>query len=86
MGDCFDREGVWWAPAQSPAEVVGDPQLVDNEGFVEVSERRAARPSGSVNGPVSFSGVRRRQTTSVPALGEHTGLVLGKDDASGRDG
>ena len=71
--ECFDREGVWWAPAQSPAEVVGDPQLVDNEGFVEVSGGPGGPAVRSVNGPVSFSGVRPRPTTSVPALGEHTG-------------
>ena len=32
----FDREGVWWAPAQVPAEVVADPQLIANDGFVEI--------------------------------------------------
>ncbi len=84
--ECFDREGVWWAPAQSPAEVVGDPQLVENEGFVEVSGGPGGPAVRSVNGPVSFSGVRRRRTTSVPGLGEHTGLVLGEGDSSGRPG
>ena len=32
----FDREGVWWAPAQTPAEVVEDPQLLVNDGIVEI--------------------------------------------------
>ena len=49
----FDAEGVWWALAQSPAEVVEDPQLVANDGFVTV-EGGAVQ---SVNGPVSFSDV-----------------------------
>ena len=31
----FDAEGVWWAVAQSPAEVVEDPQLLANDGFVD---------------------------------------------------
>ena len=26
------REGVWWAPAQTPAEVLEDPQLLANDG------------------------------------------------------
>src|SRR5690606_20277445 len=43
----FDREGVWWAPALSPAQVVEDPQFVDNGGLVEVDGGLR-----SVNGPV----------------------------------
>ena len=31
----FDAEGVWWAPAQGPADVLDDPQLAANAGFVE---------------------------------------------------
>jgi crotonobetainyl-CoA:carnitine CoA-transferase CaiB-like acyl-CoA transferase len=72
----FDREGVWWAPAQSPAQVVVDPQLDANDGFVEIPA-----PSGgtqrSVNGPVSFSDVAPRPAGPVPGLGEHTDEVLG---------
>ena len=68
----FDAEGVWWAPAQTPAEVVVDPQLVINDGFVEV-EGGAVR---SVNGPVTFSGVTRRRDVGVPDLGADTESVL----------
>ena len=39
----FDREGVWWAPAQTPAEVVADPQLIANHGFVELEAAGPAR-------------------------------------------
>lgn len=70
----FDREGVWWALAQTPAEVVEDPQLLANDGFVEV-EGGAVR---SVNGPVTFSGVTVRPTVAVPELGEDTDEVLGE--------
>jgi crotonobetainyl-CoA:carnitine CoA-transferase CaiB-like acyl-CoA transferase len=68
----FDREGVWWALAQTPAEVVEDPQLLANDGFVEV-EGGAVR---SVNGPVTFSGVARRESVSVPELGEDNDAVF----------
>jgi crotonobetainyl-CoA:carnitine CoA-transferase CaiB-like acyl-CoA transferase len=68
----FDREGVWWAPVQSPAEVVVDPQLLANEGFVEV-EGGTLR---SVNGPVTFSDMPRNPAIAVPQLGDHTGEVL----------
>jgi crotonobetainyl-CoA:carnitine CoA-transferase CaiB-like acyl-CoA transferase len=68
----FDREGVWWALAQSPAEVVEDPQLLANDGIVEV-EGGALR---SVNGPVTFSGTARNLAATVPPLGDHTDEVL----------
>src|ERR1019366_8312319 len=29
----FDEAGVWWAPAQAPAQVVVDPQLLANDGI-----------------------------------------------------
>jgi crotonobetainyl-CoA:carnitine CoA-transferase CaiB-like acyl-CoA transferase len=72
----FDREGVWWAPARSPAEVVDDRQLLANDGFVEV-EGGGGRSIRSVNGPVTFSGIRRDRAT-VPVLGEHTQEVIGR--------
>jgi crotonobetainyl-CoA:carnitine CoA-transferase CaiB-like acyl-CoA transferase len=68
----FDREGVWWAPSQSPAEIVEDPQMLANDGIVEV-EGGALR---SVNGPITFSGVDRNRTPTVPPLGAHTDEVL----------
>ncbi len=78
----FDREGVWWAPAQSPAEVVSDPQLVGGDGFVEVDSGGGLRQR-SVNGPVSFSGITDAIDSSVPGLGEHTGEVLEEIRRSG---
>jgi crotonobetainyl-CoA:carnitine CoA-transferase CaiB-like acyl-CoA transferase len=68
----FDREGVWWAPVQTPAEVVADPQLLANDGFVEV-EGGTLR---SVNGPVTFSDMSRNPAMGVPQLGDHTEEVL----------
>jgi crotonobetainyl-CoA:carnitine CoA-transferase CaiB-like acyl-CoA transferase len=67
----FDAEGAWWAPAQTPAEVVEDPQLLANHGLVEVEG------SGrSIRGPVSFSDVEPGPAGPVPGLGQHTGEVL----------
>ena len=67
----FEAEGVWWAPAQTPAQVVEDPQLLANDGIVEV-DGGAVR---SVNGPVSFSGIAP-PAPRVPHVGEHTAEVL----------
>ena len=70
--EAFEREGVWWAPAQSPADVVADPQVLANDGVVEV----AGGALRSVNGPVSFSGVPAPDGAHVPTVGEHTDEVL----------
>ncbi len=77
----FEAEGVWWAPAQTPAEVVQDPQLAANDGFVDL-EGGALR---SVNGPVTFSGVPATQEPHVPGLGEHTDEVLAELAAHASD-
>ena len=66
----FDAEGVWWAPAQTPAEVVDDPQFVENDGLVEV-DGGAIR---TVNSPFQFSDARPRPGW-VPQLGQHTDEV-----------
>jgi len=72
----FDREGVWWAPAQGPAEVLEDPQLAANDGFLElpIESDRASRKS--VNGPVSFSDLPVRPAAPAPRLGQHSEAVL----------
>ena len=67
----FDREGVWWAPALTPAEVVVDPQFVGGGGLVDVEGGLR-----SVRGPVDFWGVERTDDVHVPGLGEHTDEVL----------
>lgn len=72
----FDREGVWWAPAQTPADVVADPQFLVNGGLVDVDGGGLR----SVNGPVNFSGSRPPDGARVPGLGEHTADVLGELD------
>jgi crotonobetainyl-CoA:carnitine CoA-transferase CaiB-like acyl-CoA transferase len=72
----FDREGVWWAPAQGPADVLNDPQLAANDGFLELPGEAGDAPGRSVNGPVSFSDVPLRPAPPAPRLGEHTDEVL----------
>ena len=74
----FDREGVWWAPAQTPAEVVDDPQLLVNDGIVEIDGGGANSAQRSVNGPVSFSDLAGTRRAPVPALGQHNDEVLGE--------
>jgi crotonobetainyl-CoA:carnitine CoA-transferase CaiB-like acyl-CoA transferase len=72
----FDRAGVWWAPAQGPAAVLEDPQLLANDGIVELGDHTGGPTQRSVNGPVSFSDARIRPSAPAPQLGEHTDAVL----------
>ncbi|HWD55582.1 MAG TPA: CoA transferase [Acidimicrobiales bacterium] len=72
----LDRAGVWWAPAQGPAEVLADPQLLVNDGVVELGDEADGTRQRSINGPVSFSDARVRPSTPAPKLGEHTDAVL----------
>ena len=67
---------MWWAPAQGPAAVLEDPQLLANDGIVELGAQADGTVQRSVNGPVSFSDVRVRPSTPAPKLGEHTDAVL----------
>jgi crotonobetainyl-CoA:carnitine CoA-transferase CaiB-like acyl-CoA transferase len=76
--ELFDREGVWWAPAQTPAEVVEDPQLLVNDGVVEIDGGAPNTTQRSVNGPVSFSGLKVTRRPPVPALGQHNEELLGE--------
>jgi crotonobetainyl-CoA:carnitine CoA-transferase CaiB-like acyl-CoA transferase len=66
----FEAEGVWWAPAQTPAEVIRDPQFIENDGLTEVDDGALL----TVNGPIRFSDVRPRSGW-VPTLGQHTDEV-----------
>ena len=70
----FDAEDVWWAPVQSPAEVVADPQARAAGAIAELTGADGKLQS-VIAGPVSFdrdSGKLR----AAPALGEHTREVL----------
>jgi crotonobetainyl-CoA:carnitine CoA-transferase CaiB-like acyl-CoA transferase len=78
----LDAAGVWWAPAQGPAAVLEDPQLLANDGIVELGTQADGTVQRSVNGPVSFSDVRVRPSTPAPKLGEHTDAVLAELRAS----
>jgi crotonobetainyl-CoA:carnitine CoA-transferase CaiB-like acyl-CoA transferase len=72
----FDRAGVWWAPAQGPAEVLEDPQLAANDGFLELHNEAEGTTRRSINGPVSFSDLPVGPAAAAPRLGEHTEAVL----------
>jgi crotonobetainyl-CoA:carnitine CoA-transferase CaiB-like acyl-CoA transferase len=74
-GAIFDRVGLWWAPVQTTAEVIADPQVRACGAIVDVP----APEGGTVPGvatPVDFSGTPWRPAGPTPECGQHTEEVL----------
>lgn len=71
----FDAHDVWWAPVNSIADVIADPQAQAAGAFVEMTPRPGEEPYRAVNSPVDFDG-RTPRYGPVPALGEHTRDVI----------
>jgi crotonobetainyl-CoA:carnitine CoA-transferase CaiB-like acyl-CoA transferase len=71
----FDVHDVWWAPINSIADVIGDPQAQAAGAFVDMTPHPGEEPYRAVNGPVDFDGYEFRPGV-VPHLGEHTDDVL----------
>ena len=73
--EMFARNDVWWAPAQTMAEVLEDPQVHATGGFVQVANPDG-EPYRSVNNPINFRGSPLRTTGPSPKVGQHTDEVL----------
>lgn len=80
----FDTEpDMFWAPVNSPEEILNDPQLAHAGGFIEV-------PNGSgtttmINSPADFHGSPGQPRTLAPKLGEHTRDILAEIGRSEAD-
>ncbi|WP_158215156.1 CaiB/BaiF CoA transferase family protein [Candidimonas nitroreducens] len=68
--DRFDEHQVWWAPVQTPEEVLTDPQAAAIGAWVEVDGEK------SVDNPLRFDLARRSRAPGAPATGAHTAEVL----------
>lgn len=72
----FDAEGVWFAPVNSPADVLEDRQAQAVGAFVEVPGGEGGEAHRAVASPVDFAGRPAQPIGPVPALGQHTAEVL----------
>ena len=73
---------LFWAPIQSPDELLADPQFAAAGGMVEVPDGPST--ATMIATPVDFSGTPWAARTMAPRLGEHTGEILrslGRSDA-----
>lgn len=66
----FDENDVWWAPLNSIAEAVVDPQVIASGAFIDMTPQPDEAPYRAVNSPVDFSGYTPTYGP-VPNLGEH---------------
>ena len=69
------RRCVWWAPVQTPAEVIADPQATAAGAFVDVplADGGTARMVAS---PADFSTSSCQPRAPVPEHGQHTEEIL----------
>lgn len=65
------------APLYNMAEVLNDPQ-VRHMGLTETAEHPAAGRLRFVGPAVSYTGIRRDESTAPPLVGEHTMKILGE--------
>lgn len=77
----FEANDVWWAPCQTMAEVVDDPQVEALDVLVDTVDHSftGELPNGpirTVATPARFDGQVFQPRRPVPALGEHTDEVL----------
>ncbi|MBA3653926.1 MAG: CoA transferase [Actinobacteria bacterium] len=76
----FDAHDVWWAPVQTPAEVLADPQAHAAGAFVDVPAGQGDSPAHrGIATPIDFSAAPVT-AGPVPALGQHTAEVLAELD------
>ncbi|HMD46835.1 MAG TPA: CaiB/BaiF CoA-transferase family protein [Acidimicrobiales bacterium] len=72
--DRLDEVGVWWAPVQTPLDVIDDPAATGSGAFVSVPVTEGT--GTMVAGPVDFSGTPWEVSRRAPEAGEHTEEIL----------
>lgn len=73
----LDAADLVWAPMQTPAEVVSDPQIAAAGAFVDVEDGRGGT-FRSPAAPARFPGADAVRRPPSPKLGQHTRQVLGE--------
>ncbi len=74
--ETFNEHDVWWAPVQSPADVVDDPQARAIGAWVTVDQGTVGVGVESVDSPIRYDGQSRTHVRGAPRVGEQTCEVL----------
>lgn len=82
----FDEHGVWWAPVQTPADLLEDEQATATGAWVNVDMGTGSPSVRSVEAPIRFDGKTRGNAPASPAVGQHTDAVLRELGLLDRDG
>jgi crotonobetainyl-CoA:carnitine CoA-transferase CaiB-like acyl-CoA transferase len=69
--EAFDAHDVWWAPVNTMADAVVDPQALAAGAIVEVPGGDGAAAHRAVATPLTFGRTPVGPAGAVPALGEH---------------
>lgn len=72
----FDEHNVWWAPVQTPADLLHDEQAMATGAWIDVDMGPGASSVQSVDAPIRFDGKTRTRVPASPAVGQHTNEVL----------
>jgi crotonobetainyl-CoA:carnitine CoA-transferase CaiB-like acyl-CoA transferase len=72
----FDEYDVWWAPVQTPADLIEDNQAEATGAWTLITPRSGDTPVKSVDAPIRFGGYKRLWAPRAPDVGEHTEEVL----------
>ncbi len=72
----FDAVDLWWAPVQSLAEVLDDPQAIASGAFTQIPGTDDQSSIPSIASPISFNEAKIEPMSHSPSLGEHTKEVL----------
>ena len=74
----FDTHDVFYAPIQTPAEVVDDPQARATGAWIQVDGAEVeGRPVETVDAPIRWDGQSRVSVPAPPRSGEHNREILG---------
>jgi crotonobetainyl-CoA:carnitine CoA-transferase CaiB-like acyl-CoA transferase len=74
----FDSHDVFYAPIQTPSEVINDPQARATGAWIRVDGAEIeGRPVETVEAPIRWDGQSRVSTPPPPRAGEHNQEILG---------
>jgi crotonobetainyl-CoA:carnitine CoA-transferase CaiB-like acyl-CoA transferase len=75
--ETFDAHDVFYAPIQTPRDVVDDPQARATGAWITVEGMEIeGRPVETVDSPIRWDGQSRTTTPAPPRAGEHTREIL----------